>query len=73
MTHDPQVPATRWSLTLAQTYVATIDAAAACSHHRSASVELGRADEWATRFGPRMRAVHELPVGPVKTSWERKP
>lgn len=66
-------PATRWSLTLAQTYVATIDPAAMCSLQRSASVEIGRTDEWLTRFGPRMRRLDELPAGPVTTRWERKP
>lgn len=70
---DP-APAARWSLTLAQTYVAAIDVdrEAACRHARVVSVDIGRADEWGARFGPRMRALGELPGGRVTTSWARQ-
>ena len=67
-------PAARWSLTLAQTYVAAIDAdgTSACRHTRTVSVDIGSADAWSARFGPRMRALGELPGGRVTTRWERE-
>lgn len=66
-------PATQWTLTLAQTYVAQIEPRRACTHERAASVQIGRAAEWPAMFGPRMRGLAELPAGRVTTSWQRDP
>lgn len=69
-------PDARWSLTLAQTYVAATDPAhptdaASCTHDRAARVEIGRIDEWPAIFGSRMRRLVDLPAGPVTLAWSR--
>lgn len=64
---------TRWTLTVAQTFVATREVAdRSCSHVRATSVEVGAADGWGQVFGPRMRRIDELPGRAVTLGWARE-
>ena len=67
-------PATQWTLTVAQTYVATREVAGggACSHQRTTSAAIGASEEWSAVFGPRMRRLEELPRRPATLQWERR-
>jgi hypothetical protein len=66
-------PGTRWSLVLTTLYVAGRGTPPdpTCTYHRVTSVEIGTADEWSGRFGPRMREVGELREQVLETRWKR--